>query len=132
MQLLFLGRLQYPDGLPIECDPDIFQRAKDGLRKAKITYIQGDILKEAKDASPSIDFLSLSDVPSYFKPPREQTFLQEVNDALSPRGIVVNRYYLRTPENLNVSGYQNITDNFREVIHREKIQMYSFGIFQKP
>jgi len=50
---------------------------------------------------------------------------------LSARGIVVNRYYLRVPENLNVSGYQNITDNFRETIAREKIQMYYFGIFQK-
>jgi S-adenosylmethionine-diacylglycerol 3-amino-3-carboxypropyl transferase len=131
LQMLFFGRLQFSDGLPIECDPDIFLKAKNGLQKAKISYIQGDILKEAKNTSSPIDFFSLSDVPSYFKPPREQAFLQEIKNTLSPRGIVVNRYYLRIPENLNVSGYQNITDNFREAIAREKIQMYSFGIFQK-
>lgn len=131
LQLLFFGRLQFSDGLPVECDPDIFQSAKKGLQKVKISYVQGDILKEAKNTSLPIDFLSLSDIPSYLKPPHEQTFLQEIKNYLSPRGIVVNRYYLRIPENLDVSGYQNITDNFRETIEREKIQMYSFEIFQK-
>jgi len=131
LQLLFFGRLQFSDGLPVECDPDIFQKAKKGLQKAKISYIQGDILNEAKHASSSIDFMSLSDVPSYLKRPREQMFLQEIKNSLSVRGIVVSRYYLRVPENLTISGYQNITDNFREAIEREKIQMYSFGIFQK-
>ena len=131
LQLLFFGRLQFSDGLPVECNQDIFQRAKKGLQKAKITYVQGDILREAKNTSSPIDFFSLSDVPSYFRPPHEQTFLQEIKNSLSLGGIVVNRYYLRIPENLNMDGYQNITDNFRETIEREKIQMYSFGIFQK-
>jgi S-adenosylmethionine-diacylglycerol 3-amino-3-carboxypropyl transferase len=131
LQLLFFGSLQYPDGLPVECDQNVFLKAKNGLQKTKVDYICGDILEEAKNPSLPIDFLSLSDVPSYLKRPREQMFLQEIKNGLSARGIVVCRYYLRIPENLNVSGYKNITDNFREAIAREKIQMYSFGIFQK-
>ena len=38
LQLLFFGRLQFSDGLPIECDPEIFLKAKKGLQKAKMIY----------------------------------------------------------------------------------------------
>lgn len=131
LQLLFFGILQFPEGLPIECDPDVFLKAKDGLRKAKITYICNDVIKEAKRTSTPIDFLSFSDVPSYLQPPQEQEFLQEVKNGISPGGIIVNRYYLRIPKNINVDGYQDITDDFKGPISKEKIQMYSFGIYKR-
>lgn len=131
LQLLFFGRLHFPDGLPIECDPGIFLRAKRGLQKAKIIYICNDVIEEAKRTALSIDFLSLSDVPSYLRPPREQEFLQEIKNNVSLGGIIANRYYLRIPANLNTDGYQDITDDFEEAISKEKIQMYSFGIYQK-
>jgi len=95
------------------------------------TYICNDVLEEAKRAVVPIDFLSLSDVPSYLKQPREQKFLQEIKTSISLNGIIVNRYYLRIPNNLNAEGYQNITNNFKDAISKEKIQMYSFGIYQK-
>ncbi len=131
LQLLFLGGLKFPDGLPIECDPDIFLKAKTGLQKAKIIYICNDVIEEAKRTVMPIDFLSLSDIPSYLRPPREQEFLQEIRNNMSSGGIIVNRYYLRIPNNLNTEGYQNITNNFKDAISKEKIQMYSFGIYQK-
>ena len=131
LQLLFLGGLKFPDGLPIECDPDIFLKAKAGLQKAKIIYICNDVIEEAKRTVMPIDFLSLSDIPSYLRPPREQEFLQEIRNNMSSGGIIVNRYYLRIPNNLNTEGYQNITNNFKDAISKEKIQMYSFGIYQK-
>ena len=131
LQLLFFGTIRFPEGLPIECDPDVFWKAKNGLKKAKITYICNDVIKEAKRSSMLINFLSFSDVPSYLQPPREQEFLQEIKNGISPGGIIVNRYYLRIPENLNTGGYQDITDNFKGHISEEKIQMYSFGIYQR-
>lgn len=131
LQLLFFGRLQFPDALPIECDPNIFSKAKRSLQNAKLIYICGDVIEEAKHATTPIDFLSLSDVPSYLRPPREQEFLQEIKNNISTRGIIVNRYYLRIPANLKTYGYQEITDNYKEAISKEKIQMYSFGIYKK-
>ena len=106
-------------------------KAKNGLKKTKITYICNDVIKEAKHPSMPIDFLSFSDVPSYLQPPREQEFLQEIKNGISPGGIIINRYYLRIPENLNTDGYQDITDNFKWNISKEKIQMYSFGIYKR-
>lgn len=131
LQLLFFGRLQFSDGLPIECDSEIFLNAKKGLQKAKIIYVCNDAIDEAKRTAIPIDFLSFSDLPSYLGSPREQEFLQEVKNSISSGGIVVNRYYLRIPNNLDEDGYQNITGAFKEIIAREKIQMYAFGIYQK-
>lgn len=131
LQLLFFGKLQFPEGLPTECDLNIFFKAKKGLQNVQIKYVLGDVIKEAGRATSPIDFLSLSDTPSYFNPPLEQEFLQIVKNNMSPRGVVVNRYYLRIPENLNTDGYKNVTDNFKKIIAEEKIQVYSFGIYQK-
>lgn len=131
LQLLFFGALKFPEGLPIECDPVVFEKAKQGLQKAKIVYVHNDVFEEVKRSYIPIDFLSFSDIPSYLKPPLEQEFLQEIKDHVSFNGIVVNRYYLRIPENLKTNGYQDITDNFKKAISEEKIQMYSFSIYQK-
>ena len=131
LQLLFFGELRFPEGLPLECNKETFLKAKSGLQKTQIKYILGDVITEASKSSVPIDFLSLSDIPSYLKAPREQDFLQEIKKNISTGGIIVNRYYLRYPENLNTDGYQNITDNFKDAISKEKIQMYSFGIHQK-
>lgn len=131
LQLLFFGRLQFPEGLPIECDQGIYLKAKEGLRKAKITHICNDVIKEVERSSTPIDFLSLSDVPSYLHPPREQEFLQEIKKNIATGGIIVNRYYLRIPTDLKTYGYQEITDNYKEAISKEKIQMYSFGVYKK-
>lgn len=131
LQLLFFGKLQFPEGLPLECNKEIFDKAKEGLRKTEIKFILGDAITEASKSLAPIDFLSLSDISSYFKPPREQYFLQEIKKNVSQGGIIVNRYYLRYPENLNTDGYHNISDKFKKTIAKEKIQMYSFGIYQK-
>jgi S-adenosylmethionine-diacylglycerol 3-amino-3-carboxypropyl transferase len=130
LQLLFFGELRFMDGLPLECEPTIYLRAKQGIDNAQIEYVCGNIVEEASIANPGIDFLSLSDIPSYFKPPLEQEFLQKVRFALSPSALVIARYYLRIPENVDVSGYSDLTDRYRKVIAGEKVQMYSFGIYQ--
>lgn len=131
LQLLFFGKLKFLEGLPIECDREIFLKAKKAQHKTKIKYVLSDVLEEAKRATRPIDLLSLSDIPSYLKPPQEQEFLQQIKNSVSRGGIVINRYYLRMPENLNLDGYRNITNDFKEAIAKEKVNMYSFGIYQK-
>ena len=131
LQLLFFGRLRFSEGMPLECDPLIFSQAKKWSSNIKIEYKLGDILEETKRIGMKVDFLSFSDIPSYFEPPQEQNFLQEIRDNISTNGIVVSRYYLHIPHNLVTDGYHNITKNYTKDINKEKIQMYSFGIYQK-
>ncbi len=131
LQLVFLGKLQFREGLPLECDETIFKDAQQGIRNATIQYVHGDIVTEVKKTATPIDFISLSDIPSYLEPPMEQEFLQEMRDYLSPEATVVNRYYLRVPEKLDVRGYTNVTSGFTDAIKKERVQMFSFGIYKK-
>ncbi len=131
LQLLFFGRLQFPEGLLAECRQDIFLKAKKALQHTEVKYIHGDIVEELQRASRPVDFVSFSDIPSYFNPPQEQEFLQTIKNTISSKGIIVCRYYLRIPESLSIAGYRDITKNFKAIIKKEKIQMYSFGIYQK-
>jgi len=132
LQLLFFGKLQFVEGLPIECDPDVYKKIKTNLlRGIEIQYICGDVIDVSKKSPHPINFLSLSDTPSYFSPPKEQNFMRDIEGSMVQGGLVVNRYYLRTPEHLNTEGYRNVTDTYNEAISKESTQMYSYGIYQK-
>lgn len=131
LQLLFFGEIRFSEGSPIECDPNVFAKAKRGLAKAEINYIHGDLIKAARQAETPIEFLSFSDVPSYFQGEVEKTFLQDISSDLAPNALVVIRNYLRTPEGTDLSGYENATEDYREIIDQEKVQMYSIDIFRR-
>lgn len=131
LQLLFFGKLVYPEGRPIECDPEIFSLAQAGLRKATVVYAHDDIVNLISQSNKAIDFVSFSDVPSYYQGDIESTFLQKIYHGLSRNCLLVIRNYLRVPENLNVHGYENITPQFKQVIDREKVQMYIINILRK-
>jgi S-adenosylmethionine-diacylglycerol 3-amino-3-carboxypropyl transferase len=131
LQLLFLGKLQFPEGNPFECEPRIFALAKKGALQADITYVHGDIVSEiAKNKNP-IDFVSFSDVPSYFSGNMEKTFLLKIRKGLAQNCRVVIRYYLHKAENTDTSGYKDTTQHYREFIKRERTQMYSIQILEK-
>jgi len=131
LQLLFFGEIKFLEGAPLEADIDIFLSAKNALDKTNISYKHQNIIEVTKNTPEPTTFLSMSDIPSYLKPPQEQNFLQEIYDSISPGGIIVNRYYMRIPEKLNENGYLDITNDYKNLINREKIQMYSFGIYRK-
>lgn len=131
LQILFFGKLLFPEGNPIECDKTIFTSAKKGLKTTTLSYIQGDLITEAVKINKPIDFFSFSDVPSYFAGRREKTFLQEIHSHLSPSAIVVMRNYLRIPEYTIMRGYEDITETYTELINKEKMQMYTIQILRK-
>jgi len=130
LQLLFLGKLKYKEGLPLECNAKIYYEAKKGLSSAKINYIHGDIINEASCSKRKIDFLSLSDVSSYLESPIDKIFLKQIRPRLSKGAVVVNRYYLRIPRDIDTNGYKEITDQYSKLINKEKTQMYKFGIYK--
>lgn len=131
LQLLFFGRLQFPEGNPIECNKNVFSSAKQGIKKAHISYIQGDFIEEIAKTDRHIDFLSFSDIVSYFDGDAEKTFLQKIHQSLSLNCILVLRYYLRVPELIDLEGYEEVTESHRELINQEKTQMYLIKILKK-
>ena len=74
---VIFGRLQFSDSFCRLNAIGYFPKSEEGLQKAKISYVQGDILKAKIPPRQLIFSPSYSDVPSYFKPPREQTFCKK-------------------------------------------------------
>jgi S-adenosylmethionine-diacylglycerol 3-amino-3-carboxypropyl transferase len=131
LQLLFFGRVVYSEGCPVECNVDVFAQAKAAIGSAKIGYRQGDLIEIASGSEVPIDFLSLSDVPSYFTGALEKNFMQRVAPRLSQDALVVLRNYLHVPRELDLTGYETVTGRFREVIEAEKVGVYLIDIYRK-
>ncbi len=131
LEVLFFGRVVHPEACPIECDPEVYARAKRGLEGANIEYRAGDLIELTAQASRPVDFLSLSDVPSYFSGELERNFLQRCARRLAPNAIVVLRNYMHVPEGLDRTGFRTITAEHSAAIAREKLQMYDVEIFRR-
>jgi len=131
LQLFFLGEINYTQGLPLECDPIIFYKSKKGIKKAKIFYKNGNFIEKINECSNKIDFLSLSDVISYLSPNNANNFLQRINQNLNVGCLIVNRYYLYKPTDLNLKNFNVVTENYTKFIEKEKTQMYEFEIYQR-
>jgi len=131
LQLLFFGKLLFPEGNPIECNQKIFLLAKEGLKQSSIAYIHGDIIEEAIKSSERIDFVSFSDVPSYFSGETEKTFLQKIHTKLSSDCLLVIRNYLHVPKDTETKVYDDVTNHYKSLIEKEKIQMYVISILKK-
>jgi len=130
LQLLFLGRIVFPEGLPFDCDREIYHKAKQGLRSTEVKYLCGDIVDTTKNITIPIDFLSFSDIPSYFKGLREETFLEDLSKNLAPNALVVLRHYLRIP-NADLRSFLDITLDHRQLIEKEKMQVYTIQVLKK-
>jgi S-adenosylmethionine-diacylglycerol 3-amino-3-carboxypropyl transferase len=131
LQLLFFGKVIFSEGCPVECQPKVFKQAKEALANAEIRYECGDLLEKIKAASKPIDFLSFSDVPSYFTGESERNFMQQVRPQLASGGLTVNRNYLHIPEQTDLSGFRSLTEKFQSVIDVEKVGVYVVDVQQK-
>lgn len=130
MQIIILGEIKYPSGLPLECNLQIFESAKKALQNTDISYVLGDIYDKSA-FSKQADFISLSDVPSYLKGENESNFVQLLKDKLTNSGIIVARYYLHIPQKVKYEGFKNITETYTKERELEKVQMYKIEILKK-
>src|SRR3989344_898195 len=127
LQLLFLGKIAFHEGLPFDCNEEIYQRAKLRLQSIEIRYVWGDIIETIQKTDTPIDFISFSDIPSYFEGPREKSFLEDIKNNLSPGALVVIRYYLKITDT-DLSSFSNITSNHTSLMEKEKMQMYTIQV----
>lgn len=91
-QMLFLDKVKYSQGYPLEFQHETFLAIKN--YQGKINYLQMD-LKKAINEIP-FDFASLSNVPSYFNPSLRQEFEKQLCQVMTQRSAcVVMRSFLR-------------------------------------
>lgn len=131
LQLMILGELRFPEGNPIECQPELFARIKAGIEGAEIDYREVDLTDPAIELAEPVDFLSFSDVPSYFSGELERDYLQRLREKLAPGGRVVLRYYIHVPEGTRREGFEDLRDDYRDLIEAEKVGVYSFDILRR-
>ncbi|MBQ47563.1 MAG: hypothetical protein CMP10_08860 [Zetaproteobacteria bacterium] len=130
INLILRGTLDFPEGLPIECDEDVFHKTKQALNTTTISYELGNILDVAQKVPP-IDLISFSDVPSYFSGDIEKSYLQKIRPYIAADGLVTLRYYLRIPENTDKNGFDDVTSDYATAIAKEKTQSYNIEILKK-
>jgi S-adenosylmethionine-diacylglycerol 3-amino-3-carboxypropyl transferase len=131
LQLVMLGELRYPEGNPLECQPDLFAKVKEGIQGAQIEFRGVDLTRSEVRLAEPIDFLSFSDVPSYFSGELEREYLQRLRDKLAQDGVVVLRYYMHVPEGTRKQGFEDISEDYRELIAREKVGVYKFDLLRR-
>ena len=127
LHLVLHGKINSLSGVPIEASLETHKRV--AASKSKISYLNEDLVTHLSSGQNSYDFLSLSDVPSYFKGELEHNFMQSIRPSLKPGAIVVNRYYLRKA-NCNLEGFVDISKEHNELIASEKVQMYDICIYR--
>jgi hypothetical protein len=55
--------------------------------------------------------------------------MQTIRSGLNPGAIVVNRYYLRKSD-CNLEGFVDVSDEYKDLISAEKVQMYNICIYR--
>lgn len=129
LNLLFLGHIPHPEGNPVEAREDIFNEVKSTLSHSKVCIENQNLLGLPSEAG-SFDFLSVSDVPSYFSGEAEKNFLSILSPHIRSGGTVVLRSYLRVPQ-VDTTGFEEITAEHEDLIENERFQMYRIQLFKK-
>jgi S-adenosylmethionine-diacylglycerol 3-amino-3-carboxypropyl transferase len=130
LQMVAFGRLRHPDNCSREIAPLLFRRAKEALSSTQIEYVCGDVLDTVRSSRTGVEFLSLSDVPSFFDDARAGTFLDELRDHLTDGGRVAFRGHLRMAKP-SARGYRDCTEQFLDVVHTESTQLWQVRLFEK-
>lgn len=129
LQMLFFGELRYPQGFPLECDPRVFQRASKALQECELTVVQGDIFDCVATCS-DVDFVSLSDVPSFLPPAVGNGVLQRIQPALGEHAVAVIRGHLHVIKP-DYTGFCDVTAQFQDAIARETTQLWRIQVYRQ-
>ncbi|NRA45581.1 MAG: hypothetical protein HRU09_11555 [Oligoflexales bacterium] len=95
-----------------------------------MSFEQKDLIRCALDDSEGFDFVSFSDVPSYFSGSEEQNYLQRLKKGLKFGAHVVIRCYLRIPEGTDLTGYEDVTHQYQDLIDAEQTQVYRIFVYR--
>jgi S-adenosylmethionine:diacylglycerol 3-amino-3-carboxypropyl transferase len=129
LQLVFFGRLEHAEGNPVECDPATYEQARRALGETEVSFVSGDVVDLVRRAEVPVDFLSLSDVPTFFQGPLETSFLRQLRPGLGPGALVVTRGHMRVMSP-DLGGYEVVTSAYREAIERESTQLWKIQIYR--
>jgi S-adenosylmethionine-diacylglycerol 3-amino-3-carboxypropyl transferase len=131
LQMCLYGRIVDQRGNLIETQKPLFDQLQGNLTHVALSPQCGNVLEILGGMSEEFDFFSFSDVPSYFSGNTEREFMQMIRPAIKSGGVVVNRYYLKICQEVNLDGFEEITPDFDDLIALEKVQVYNIKVYRK-
>lgn len=127
LQMMFLGKIYYEEGLPIEAWPQVHREVQKA--KTKIEYRKEDLLQSLPRVPH--DFISLSDTISYLTDDQANNVLQITHKNTAPGSKVVIRSFLRGPKNIELDGWSELQTQNTWAEANDCTGVYRFHIFQK-
>jgi len=130
-QLCFFGKLINTRANPIEVDQEIFNKVKMGMEGCEIAYVKGDIITFIQRTPlASIDFISLSDVPSFLKNDSEASYLQLLKPHLKSAAKVIVRGNLRITHPV-CDGFEEVSRSYEPLFRQESTQLWHINIYKQ-
>ncbi len=129
LQMLFFGEIIYLDGLPVECNNQIYMEAKRSMQTCDVSFINSDIFEVARHAD-KINFISLSDVPSFLPHTEEREFLSRIKPGLARGALAVVRAHLRLPSP-RIGGFIDTSDMNLKLAEQESSRLWTLHTYQR-
>ncbi|WP_413612558.1 DUF3419 family protein [Bdellovibrio sp. HCB-110] len=127
MQILFLGRIAYEEGLPLEAHQHVVDLVKKS--KTEIRYLNGNLLEHLPQHA--YDFISLSDTISYLEAQDANQILQKLSSNTKSGSQMVIRSFMRAPTAIDVSGWKALSEKDQWAQRKDGTGVYQFHIFAK-
>lgn len=127
IQTLFLGRIKFEEGLPLEAQRDVFDAVK--ASTTEVRYLKGSMLDPM--AQQAYNFVSLSDTISYLPEELANPLLQRMH-AETPNGcVMVIRSFLRAPTAMDKTGWNLDGEKAQWAQSVDGTGIYRFQIYIK-
>lgn len=127
MQILFLGRIAYEEGLPLEAQQSVVEAVKKS--PTQITYLHGNLLEHLPRQA--YHFISLSDTISYLDDESANQILHKLSAETPSQAQMVIRSFMRAPTAIDVRGWKEREDLNSWAQHKDGTGVYQFHIFTK-
>lgn len=129
LQMIFLGRLVHESGFPVECEGEVYDRAKRGLLGCDIEFVRSD-LSDLVERRADVDFVSASDVPSFMPDAPARAFLQRMRPGLAHGAMVVLRGHMRITQP-DDAGFVEVTRQYDDAMAQERTQLWRMHVYRR-
>ena len=119
LQLIFFGEIISPEALPAECNPILFEQAKNALLNTQVRYVQDDIIATLEKIENKSQFISFSNAPSYFTNEMSKNYLLRIASQLSESTILVIRNFLNDPTIVCLDGFEDVSEYYSNILTNE-------------
>lgn len=127
MQTLFLGKILYEEGLPLEALPATVAAVK--ASNTQVIYHCGNLLELLPKHA--YDFISLSDTISYIPQDLANNVIRNLHPDTAKGAQIVIRSFLRAPTAVDSAGWTRLSDKEKWAHEIDGTAVYQFHIFTK-